>query len=113
MGTTVNWRPMARKSTRVAVILAAVVVSLSSAMVSEARSAEPAGRFEFTRMVAHWHPYNPPADRPFLGEARPDVVHQGVYGGPVWRRARCCSCTAQRVGSGWPRLIWAAPSVRG
>jgi len=87
MGITVNWRLVVRDSTRVVAMLAAVLVSLFTTMVPEARSADPGGRFEFTRMVAHWHQYNHADYLPFLREARPDVVQLGFYGGHFWSLA--------------------------
>jgi hypothetical protein len=45
--------------------------------------AEPA-RFEFTRMVAHWHRYNDAAYLPFIDEAKPELVQVGFYGAHFW-----------------------------
>ncbi|MBQ11991.1 MAG: hypothetical protein CMJ45_10625 [Planctomyces sp.] len=57
------------------------------APVGSARGDEPGSRFEFTRLVAHWHQYNHPDYLPFLREARPEVVQLGFYGGHFWSLA--------------------------
>ncbi|MFP6766669.1 MAG: hypothetical protein VB859_00775, partial [Planctomycetaceae bacterium] len=57
------------------------------APVDSVRADEPGSRFEFTRLVAHWHQYNHPDYLPFLREARPEVVQLGFYGGHFWSLA--------------------------
>ncbi len=83
MGITVNLR----HNRGCAVGLSAVLVCLSTVMVADAWSADPVPRFEFTRMVAHWHRYDHADYLPFLREARPDVVQLGFYGGHFWSLA--------------------------
>lgn len=46
--------------------------------------ADEPSRFEFTRMVAHWHRYDDPAFLPFIEEAQPDLVQHGFYGAHFW-----------------------------
>jgi len=50
------------------------------------RADEPP-RFEFTRMVAHWHRYDDPAFLPFIEEAQPELVQHGFYGAHFWSLA--------------------------
>jgi hypothetical protein len=42
------------------------------------------GRFEFTRLVAHWDGYGDPAYLDFIREARPEVAQVGFYGAHFW-----------------------------
>lgn len=46
--------------------------------------AEPAPRFEFTRMVAHWDAYGDASYLPFIEEAQPEVAQVGFYGAHFW-----------------------------
>ena len=90
MGIIVNWRRGVRRGGRAGVLGLAFVATLAlsvGAIAVEVNAAEPASRFEFTRMVAHWHQYNDPQYLPFLREARPDVVQLGFYGGHFWSLA--------------------------
>ncbi|HJN09417.1 MAG TPA: hypothetical protein QF564_12050 [Pirellulaceae bacterium] len=61
----------------------AFMVFLLASIPLAALSDEPP-RFEFTRMVAHWHRYDDPAFLPFIEEAQPDLVQHGFYGAHFW-----------------------------
>ncbi len=61
-----------------------LVLLVVAAFVRDVTAAEPSRRFEFTRMVAHWHQYDHPDYLPFLRDARPDVVQLGFYGAHFW-----------------------------
>lgn len=63
-------------------LVAAIVLCLAAVLPA----GEP-GRFEFTRLVAHWHRYDDPGYLPFLKEARPEVVQLGFYGAHFWSLA--------------------------
>ncbi|GIS62054.1 MAG: hypothetical protein CM1200mP2_42790 [Planctomycetaceae bacterium] len=65
MGITVMWRQVSER------VVVGLVLLLVTVMFSEAPAADPARRFEFTRLVAHWHRYDHPDYLPFLREARP------------------------------------------
>ncbi|HAA60525.1 MAG TPA: hypothetical protein DCE39_06305 [Planctomycetaceae bacterium] len=78
MGITVMWRQVSER------VVVGLVLLLVTVMFSEAPAADPARRFEFTRLVAHWHRYDHPDYLPFLREARPDVVQLGFYGAHFW-----------------------------
>lgn len=45
---------------------------------------EPAPRFEFTRLVAHWDAYGDAAYLPFIDEVQPEVAQVGFYGAHFW-----------------------------
>lgn len=59
-------------------------------------SAEPAPRFEFTRLVAHWHEYDHADYLKFIEEAQPDVAQFGFYG------AHFYSLAHTPAGKGYP-----------
>ena len=58
-----------------------VMLACSIAARPAADAAEPAPRFEFNRMIAHWANYGDPAYLDFVREARPQVAQFGFYGG--------------------------------
>lgn len=65
-------------------VLKRVAIAALLAGVPVAASAADPPRFEFTRMVAHWHRYDDPAYLPFIEEAQPELVQHGFYGAHFW-----------------------------
>jgi len=47
-------------------------------------SAQTSGRFEFTRLVAHWSDYGNPEYLTFIDEVQPEVAQVGFYGAHFW-----------------------------
>lgn len=61
-----------------------VLIAILLAGIPCVTLADELPRFEFTRMVAHWHRYDDPAYLPFIEEAQPDLVQHGFYGAHFW-----------------------------
>ena len=53
-------------------------------IVGSGVAAEPSGRFEFTRMVAHWSNYHQQDYLDFIEQAQPDLAQVGFYGAHFW-----------------------------
>ncbi|MCA9117711.1 MAG: hypothetical protein KDA79_21720 [Planctomycetaceae bacterium] len=68
-----------------------VMLACSIAARPAADAAEPAPRFEFNRMIAHWANYGDPAYLDFVREARPQVAQFGFYGGHYWSLSHTAS----------------------
>ncbi len=60
---------------------------LITLVVAAAAHPQPAPRFEFRRMVAHWVDYGNPEYLTFIDDAKPEVVQVGFYGGHFWSLA--------------------------
>jgi len=76
----IQWTPIPGR-----VAARALVVSTFCLLAGSAVCA--VGRFEFTRMVAHWADYADPGYLSFIEEAKPEVAQVGFYGAHFWSLA--------------------------
>ncbi len=86
-------RTLCRSSAGLCLSLLAIFLLISGTSI---RAAEPAPRFEFTRMIAHWANYGDPAYLDFVDEARPELAQLGFYGAHYW------SLSDTPFGKGYP-----------
>ena len=65
-------------------MLRAVVIACVIGLATDSPGQESRGRFEFTRMVAHWAKYDSDDYLKFIEEADPEVAQIGFYGAHFW-----------------------------